>query len=211
VTASGREAIDGIVLAGGKSSRFGSDKASAILRGRPLLQWVISALEPACARIVIVRALGQELPAVASSSELVVVEDRYVARGPLAGLVTGFSAVTAKLCFATACDAPLLQPELVDFLAGIGPAYDVVCPIVAAFHQPLTATYQPGRCAARFEELTARDQLRIVPAFEGLSVRFVAEDEVRAVDPELDSFRNANRPERLAEIEALLARRESLM
>ena len=56
-----REPIDGLILAGGKSSRFGSDKASARLRGRPLLQWVLSAIEPVCRRIVIVKAQGQEV------------------------------------------------------------------------------------------------------------------------------------------------------
>ena len=201
------EPIDGLILAGGKSSRFGSDKASARLRGRPLLQWVLSAIEPVCRRIVIVKAQGQELPAVTSHSELVVVEDRFAAKGPLAGLATGFAAVEAEICFATACDAPLLRPELIELLAAMAPGYDVVCPMAGAFHQPLTAVYRPHACLPVFEELIEQDLLRIVPAYERLAARILSEDEVRAADPELDSFRNANRPERLAEIEALLASR----
>ena len=209
MTKTGHEALDGLVLAGGKSSRFGSDKASALLRGRSLLQWVVSALEPACERIVIVRARGQQLPEVSSVAQLVVVDDRYEAKGPLAGLATGFPAVTSELCFATACDTPLVRRELVDLLTRAAPGYDVICPMVNALHQPLTAVYRPGACLPVFEESIEKDLLRIVPAFERLATRIVSEDEVRVADPELDSFRNANRPERLAEIEAILASREA--
>lgn len=196
--------IDAIVLAGGKSSRFGSDKASALLRGRPLLQWVVSALEGVCNRIVIVRAAGQVLPALTTQSEVVVVEDLYEERGPLAGLVAGFSGVTSDLCFATACDVPLLQAELVRHLASLADAHDVVCPIVDGFHQPLSSIYRKAACEPLFRRLVEREELRIVPAYQQLDALIVPESDVRQADPRLLSFRNANRPERLAEIDQLL-------
>lgn len=202
--------IDGLVLAGGKSTRFGTDKASALLRGRPLLQWVVSALEPACGRIVVVRARGQVLPTVESRAEIVVVEDLYEAKGPLAGLVTGFPAVRASLCFATSCDAPLLRTALVTLLANLADGFDVVCPDVGGFQQPLAAVYRVAACLPIFERNVQEDRLRIVPAFAELRTRMAGEDEIRPADPEFDSFRNANRPERLAEIEELLRARESL-
>lgn len=199
--------IDGLVLAGGRSTRFGSDKASALLQGMPLLQWVISALDPVCDRIVLVCARGQSLPPVVSRAELVVAEDRYEAKGPLAGLVTGFPLVTAPLCFATSCDAPLLRTELVSLLETLAEGYDVVCPDVGGFQQPLAAVYRAAACLPVFEECVRTDRLRIVPAFDDLRTLMVSEDEVRHADPELDSFRNANRPERLTEIAELLAAR----
>lgn len=202
------EETDGLVLAGGRSTRFGSDKASAPLRGRPLLQWVVAALEVQCRQIVIVKASGQVLPALETTAALTIVEDRYPGKGPLAGLVTGFPHVKSALCFATSCDAPLLRPGLVEYLRRLAEDYDVVCPFVDGFHQPLAALYRAERCLPVFEDNVARDLLRIVPAFEGLRTRLVSEDEVREADPAFDSFRNANRPERLAEVEAILAERE---
>lgn len=198
------DAIDAIVLAGGKSSRFGSDKASALLRGRPLLQWVVSALDEVCGRIVVVRASGQVLPEFTTRSEVRVVEDLYEARGPLAGLVAGFSGVTSEICFATACDVPLLQPELVRYLASLVDTHDVVCPVVDGFHQPLSSIYRRSACEPLFRRLVEREELRIVPAYQQLDALIVEEDAIREVDPGLLSFRNANRPERLAEIEKLL-------
>ena len=197
-------ALDGVVLAGGKSSRFGSDKASALLRGRPLLQWVVSALDQVCGRIVIVRAAGQVLPPITSTAEIVVVEDHQEGMGPVAGLVAGLEAVRAPLCFVTACDVPLLQPALVTFLARRAANHDVVCPFVDGFHQPLGSIYRPRHCLPLFQSLVDQEKLRIVPGYTELDTIIVSEDDVRAADPRLLSFKNANRPERLAEIEALL-------
>jgi hypothetical protein len=54
-----------------------------------------------------------------------------------------------------------------------------------------------------------RDVLKITAAYGGLRVRIVREDELRAMDPELESFRNANSVEALREIEGLLQRRSA--
>ncbi|MBA4179046.1 MAG: molybdopterin-guanine dinucleotide biosynthesis protein MobA [Anaerolinea sp.] len=199
-----RFSLTGLILAGGKSSRFGSDKASALLRGRTLLQWALEALEPAVDAMVVVKAAGQQLPPVKSRLTVTVVEDEYKAMGPLAGLATGFRAVATEFCFATACDAPLLLPEVVRLLAAKAEDADVVVPDVDGFMQPLAAIYRPAACLPVFDERIARGALKIVPAFDGLRTIVVDEDELRTVDPGLRSFRNANRPERLAEIEALL-------
>ncbi|MEP7216014.1 MAG: molybdenum cofactor guanylyltransferase [Anaerolineaceae bacterium] len=196
--------LTGLILAGGKSSRFGTDKASALLRGRPLLQWVVSGLQPVVQALVIVKAPSQQLPPIDVTVAVTVVDDEYDALGPLAGLVTGFGAVTTELCFATACDAPLLSAALVEFLAGLAHEADVVVPNVEGFMQPLAAVYRPSTCRSPFVRLVALGALRIVPAYAGLRTIVVSEDEVRRIDPELRSFRNANRPERLAEIEDLL-------
>ena len=196
--------ITGLILAGGRSSRFGSDKASAMLLGRPLLQWAVSALEPVCEALVIVKALSQQLPALKTTVPTTVVDDEYHEQGPLAGLVTGFGAVKTELCFARACDAPILSVALVEFLAGMAHDTDVVVPNVEGFMQPLTAIYRPSICRPPFARLVALGALKIVPAYGGLRTIVISEEEVRRIDPELRSFRNANRPERLAEIEALL-------
>lgn len=196
--------VTGLILAGGKSSRFGSDKASALLRGRSLLQWAVSALEPVVQVLVIVKSPSQQLPPLVSLVPITVVEDEYDALGPLAGLVTGFAAVTTDLCFATACDAPLLSAELVRLLVEKAHEADVVVPNVEGFVQPLTAVYRPLTCRPSFSERITLGALKIVSAYAGLRTIVISEDEVRMVDPGLRSFRNANRPERLAEIQALL-------
>lgn len=196
--------LTGLILAGGKSSRFGSDKASALLQGRPLVQWAVAGLEPVVQALVIVKAPLQQLPPLTASVPVTVVDDEYDGLGPLAGLVTGFGAVKTEFCFATSCDAPILSGALVEFLAGLARDADVVVPNVEGFMQPLTAVYRPSSCRPPFARLVALGSLKIVSAYGGLRTIVISEEEVRRIDPELRSFRNANRPERLAEIEALL-------
>ena len=95
-----------IVLAGGRSARFGSDKAEALLRGRSMLDWVLAAVSGVCDEVIIVGGPPRERPGV-----------RYLAeegdlRGPLGGMVAGMRVARFDACFATACDAPLLAPAI---------------------------------------------------------------------------------------------------
>ncbi len=199
--------LTGLILAGGKSSRFGSDKASATLHGRPLLQWVASALEPVCSALVVVRAAGQRLPDIDVRIPVTIADDQYEARGPLAGLVSGFPHVATEYCFAVSCDAPLLRPELVAHLAAMAPGFDIVCPYLEeGFAEPLTAVYRASACLPAFRRSVENDVLKIVAAYDALRVRKVTASEVREADPDLRSFVNANRPEALAQIEHLLGR-----
>ena len=197
-------ALSGIVLAGGKSRRFGSDKASADLLGRPLLQWVVSALEGPCDEVIVVRARNQPLPALHATIPVRAVDDLYDGLGPLAGLVAGLAVATGDLCFAASTDVPLLRPALVELLARRATAADVVCPNVKGFMQPLLAVYRRAACLPLFQAAVEKTQLKITSAYAGLQVDVVNEEDVRTADPRLWSFRNANTPAALAEIAALI-------
>jgi len=198
------EGLTAVVLAGGKSSRFGSDKASALLRGRPLLQWVLDAVGQVCEAVVVVKARGQVLPDATCSVPMTVVEDLYDAQGPLAGLVAAFEVVRTPLAFATSCDSPLAEPALIRFLASRAAEADVVYPLVEGRPQPLVAVYRAAACLPVFRENVERGQLRVVVAYEGLRQETVTGEEAATADPRLRTFLNANTPERLAEIDALL-------
>lgn len=197
-----------MVLAGGKSTRFGSDKASALLAGKPMLQWVLSAIEQVCSEVIVVAAQGQVLPEVASGAPLRVVRDRYEAAGPLAGMVTAFEDPPADVCLVVSCDAPLLAPDLLQHLVErIGEAA-VACPEVAGQLQPLVAAYRPAACLAPFRAAVERGERGVLRALRELDgVVVLSEDEVRRFDPELRSFAGVNTPAELARAEALVAAR----
>jgi len=194
----------GLILAGGKSTRFGSDKASALLLGRPLLQWAAEAVAASCVELVVVRAAGQVLPRIAVTVPVTVVDDMYEGQGPLAGLVAGFGGLAAEWYFATSCDAPLVQPELVALLARHRAGADIVVPRAGGFLQPLAALYRSSACEPVFRERVEAGHLKITAAYEGLTTVVVEEPELREADPEMLSFLNANTPERLAQISGLL-------
>ena len=199
-----REGVTGVIVAGGLSRRFGSDKASARLRGRPLLQWVRDALAPVVDEIVVVTAAGQTLPPMHPALPVAVFEDREPERGPLAGLATGFAVAASPVCFAASCDAPLLTARIVERILEALGDHDAVLPEVDGFRQPLAAAYRRAPCLDAAEAALAAGGNKVIEAFAGLDVLALGEDRLARVDPDLRSFRNANTPEELAALADLL-------
>ena len=182
--------VAAIVLAGGRSTRLGRDKASELLLGRTLLQHVIDRVSALVEEIVVVSAPGQSLPPVATSLPLRVAEDLYPGCGPLGGIFTGLRATEAERCLAVACDMPLLSATLLRDLLRRSPDCDVVMPVLA-FPEPLHAVY--GRaCIEPIRERLDAGHLKITNFLGAVNVCYVREDECREFDPDLRSFMNTN-------------------
>ena len=194
----------GVILAGGRSTRFGADKATAPLRGRPLLQWVADALSPPCSKLLIVAGRDRALPEVVSNLAIATVTDSYQSLGPLAAMVTAFEHGAGETCFVAACDVPLLRPGLVQHLLSLAEDFDVVCARTGESLQPLAAVYKPETCLPVFRKRVEARELKVIDSYAELRVRYVVERELRAFDPDLRSFLNANDPGGLAEIERRL-------
>jgi molybdopterin-guanine dinucleotide biosynthesis protein A len=179
-----------IVLAGGRSTRLGRDKASDLLLGRPLLQHVLDRVSTLVEEIVVVTAPGQVLPAVSTPRPMRVAEDLYPGCGPLGGIYTGFNATAAVLCLAVACDMPLLSGALLRELLRRSPTCDVVMPVLE-YPEPLHAVY--GRaCIEPIRERLDAGQFKITNFLGAVNVCYVREDECRVFDPDLRSFMNTN-------------------
>lgn len=140
--------ILGAIIAGGRSSRFGSDKACALLNGRPLLDHVLVGLRDQTDAIVI---CGQDVSGCVSLADRPRPE-----MGPLAGLASalfyaaqhGFDGVLTS-----ACDTPLVPEDLAERLAGSEPA------VVAG--QPLFG-YWPAWLSAALDDYLAAGNSRAV-------------------------------------------------
>lgn len=199
------ERVTGVILAGGQSRRFGSDKASALLAGRPLLQWVVDAVQQSAPEILVVAAKGQALPPIDSAVPLRVTFDSYDASGPLAGMVTAFEETTTPIALVVSCDAPLLEPAVLRLLIERIGDSSAILPRVGGRLQPLVAVYRVADCMAPFRDCVEGGTLRILDAVGALeAVEIVDEADVRALDPELRSFRGVNTAEELARAAALL-------
>lgn len=101
--------VSGIVLAGGRSTRFGADKLAADVRGKPLLHHPIAVLADVCDDIVVVLAPGDAGAGLPSG--VTVANDTTEGEGPLAGLHTGLmAAVRSDMVLVVGGDMPSLQP-----------------------------------------------------------------------------------------------------
>jgi molybdenum cofactor guanylyltransferase len=114
--------IAGIVIAGGRSTRFGGEKAVALLDGRPLLEWAASRLQRSCSAVAVNARAGTEAAALAGSLGLPLVHDLPGdAAGPLAGVRAGLAwarDLGAHTLAVSPCDVPLAPDELYTRLLG---------------------------------------------------------------------------------------------
>ena len=203
-------AAAGIVLAGGRSTRMGTPKAALEWHGSTLLRRIVAIVARGVdGPVVVVRAPGQELPALPESVE--VVEDAREGRGPLQGLAAGLGAVAdhADVAFASSTDAPLLHPAFVRRVVGaLADDVDVVLPRAGGYPHPLAAAYRTTLLPV-VERLLAADRLRPAFLFDECRVlrldenALLADPALAAADPALDSVLNVNEP---ADYEAARAR-----
>lgn len=201
-----------IILAGGKSSRMGSPKAALDWHGSTLLRRVTGlAQRTVDGPVVVVRAPGQELPALHPSIE--VASDAREGRGPLQGLAAGLAAIgdRAEVAYASSADVPLLHPAFMRrVIAAFSPDVDVVLPEIHGFRQPLSAAYRTS-LLPEVEALIAADKLKPAFLFERCRVRrlddaaMLGDASLAAGDPELASVRNLNEPTDYEEAHALPA------
>jgi molybdopterin-guanine dinucleotide biosynthesis protein A len=207
-----REPIIGVLLAGGRSSRFGGgDKCLLRLAGKPLLAWAIDRLKPQVDRLVL-NANGDGSRFAAFG--LPVVPDYASERigdfaGPLAGLLAGMMWARAeqpdvRLIATAPTDTPFFPLDLV---ARLSVATNGEKPAIAASASgvhPVFGVFPVALADRLREDLEAgkRKALDWARAQGAVEVRF---ERVRVGQSQLDPFFNINRPEDLAEAEALLA------
>jgi len=196
----GRELpFSAIILAGGRSVRFGRDKSTEMVAGRLLLQHVVDAVGPIASEIVVVRAPGMPPPAVNSETPLRHVEDVREG-GALAGLYSGLLVCSQPIALALGCDMPLLSRPLLRHLWGLlNRDTDAVMPLWEGKEEPLHAFYR-RTCLSAIEKALDGGRRRFVDFLPDVRVRYVTHDELRRLDPEGRSFWNVNYPSDLARI-----------
>ncbi len=182
--------VVGVVLAGGRSSRFGRDKALLEIDGETLLQRTVARLREACGEALIIGPpeRGQQAP------DTPVVQDEIPGIGPLGGIATALRARPGRSVLVVAVDMPFLSVPLLRHLAGMAAEADVVLPVVGGRGQQLHAVYGPA-CLPAIEGQIAAGDYKIDRFFPSVRLRRVDEAELRRFDPGLRAFQNVNTPE----------------
>lgn len=184
-----------VVLAGGRSSRYGSDKATAQVAGRPLLRHVLDAASPLVDEVLVV---GPWAPA---GYRRTIEPTRF--EGPLAGLAWGLEQIPVNHALVLGCDHPALVPALLGLLLVRRCGHDAVACRGPHGPEPLVAVYETA-LAARAADLVETGERRLVALLDACDVAWVDEDEWRSVDPDGRSFLDVDWPEDLHLIESRL-------
>jgi molybdopterin-guanine dinucleotide biosynthesis protein A len=187
-------------------------KASLEWHGSTLLAHVAGLLARTLeGPLVVVRAADQTLPPLPPLVEIAV--DARDGGGPLEGIAAGLRAVERRtpVVFVSAVDVPLLQPAFVRrVLQLLDDDAEAAVPRVGSHIHPLTAAYRVSLLPI-VEELLAGGGAPVLDLLARVATRFLdeadllADREVRARDPALDSLRNLNTPAEYDEARALPA------
>jgi molybdopterin-guanine dinucleotide biosynthesis protein A len=180
----------GFVLAGGRSSRMGQDKALLTLGGEPLVQRAVRKLSAICAEVAI--AGGSEDLARFGR----VIPDKSPGCGPLGGIVSALEQSSFEWNLFLPVDAPFVPVSALKVLLLMAAGFPSVCVMgrVQGRMQPLCAVYSRKALGVLQQEL-AGGRWKVLSAIE-------AAGSVKAVDFEEASwFANLNTPEELAEAE----------
>ncbi|MEP6638902.1 MAG: molybdenum cofactor guanylyltransferase [Chloroflexota bacterium] len=188
-----RRRVSGIVLAGGRSSRFGSDKLDARVDGRTLLANAIDGVTPASVEILVVAAPGAtpRLPA-----RVRLIHDPVAFEGPLAGLAAGLRAAHESIVLVVGADMPSLVGAVVESMLVELDQPDVDAVVLEhdgrARPLPVALRREPAlRAATRILE-TGERRLRALQ--EVLATRVIPESTWRALDPEAWTVRDIDTP-----------------
>lgn len=110
-----RDTVTGLILAGGQARRMGGvDKGLVELSGRPLIEWVLDALSPQVADVLINANRNHENY---RHYGYRIIQDQLSGFcGPLAGIAAGLPACNTGYLAFTPCDSPLVPPDLIQRL-----------------------------------------------------------------------------------------------
>jgi molybdopterin-guanine dinucleotide biosynthesis protein A len=176
------ETVAVIVLAGGRSSRFGRDKLAEPLDGRPLLDHVIDAAGRVTSDVLVVVAPGSVLTV---AGGVRVVHDERPFEGPLAGVAAGLAATDADIVVVLAGDMPAIVPGVLERLVAAIAATnaDAVVLEVGADRPPIPMALRRSIAATLATALLADGQRRLRALPEGLHAATVPERDWRDDDP----------------------------
>jgi molybdenum cofactor guanylyltransferase len=183
--------ISCIILAGGKSIRYGHDKILEKINNTSLLDQVISQLEPLSQDIIIVTANERAFTHLENRTNIKIVNDIIPGMGSLGGVYTGLVESKTHQNLVVAADMPFLNRDLLRYMIDAADGYDFTLPHINNWYEPLHAIYSKN-CIPAAKTIFDQGKRVIVELFNYVKVRYVEAEEIDQYDPRHLSFFNIN-------------------
>lgn len=160
--------IDAFILAGGKSSRMGTDKGLLLFNDKHLIEWSIEELQKIFSKIVIVSNKQ-----VYKKFKLSVIKDIRKNLGPAGGIYSALKYTKADYIFVISCDMPLITSEAIHFLVSQLNSCDILVPLCQNKVQPLFALYSKN-CFLKWKELIDKGETKLQVMIEQFNIKKVS-------------------------------------
>lgn len=199
-----------IILAGGKSTRLGVNKAFMEIEGKPLLRHVVDKASQAADEIVV--AIGKDDDCTKFSEilppSIKVLRDARENRSPIFGIMTGIQAIKSEYAVVLSGDAPFIRKEVLEYLFCKANRADAAVPRwPKGWIEPLQAVYRVKPMVHAIRETLKAGELRPFDAIKRLeNVIYVPIREIRKIDRELLTFTNINTLEDLKMVRRIMSK-----
>ena len=159
--------ISCIILAGGKSSRMGTDKGLMDFNGKAMIVHVIELVRKYFSEVMIISNNNSY-----EKFDIPVYPDAYNGSGPVVGIMTGLAMSTTPWNFIVACDLPFLNHGILELLINNTNGYDAVVPFHHENPEPMCAMYNKS-CIPAFSKNIESGIYKIQEAFPHFNVNFI--------------------------------------
>jgi molybdopterin-guanine dinucleotide biosynthesis protein A len=197
-----------IILAGGFSRRFGSDKALVVLAGKPLVLHVINRVSKAVDEVLVVVSSKEQKnkfeTILGEKTNLLI--DKNDSQSPLIGAITGFESAKGEYSLLLPCDTPLVSTQIVQFLLDVCINRRAAIPRwPSGYIEPLQAVYHTKSVLTAAKTALRQGKMNMQSMINNLSgVRYVSTMVLAQMEPKLLTFFNVNTPRDLKKADSLL-------
>lgn len=188
-----------IILAGGFSSRFGSDKGLLKIDNKPLIVHVVETVSSIVEEILIITNSKKRIETyskVVSNAEVKFVLDHYEGIGPLAGAFSGFSQATSKYSLLIPFDAPFMSKIILLLMFKLCKNKSAVIPKWPNNHiEPLHAVYNTKDAFIAAKNAISQQERKVRSIIQRLNnVHYISTEFIQKYDSHLQTFLNINTP-----------------
>lgn len=176
-----------IILAGGKNTRMGGDKAFLKIGEKTIIEIILDKLKSFFEKIIIVT----NSPDRYRIFRVRLISDIIPNKGPLGGIYSGLVNTREFHNFFFACDTPFLNVELIRYMKNNYGNFDVITPKLKYGYEALHAIYSKN-CITPIEKQLKQNNLKIIDFFPQVKIKEITEDIIKQFDPRLLSFFNIN-------------------
>lgn len=187
--------MTGIILAGGKSSRMGRNKAFLEIDGQRLIDRTVGIFKDLFDEVLLVT----NTPLDYIDQDVRIVTDLISGKGPIGGIYTGLFFASFERVFAASCDMPFLNRKFIKYVAGLQGDWEVAVPDACGSLQPLHAVYN-RRCMKEMRRCIDGDECRMSGFCGRVRMLKIPEDDMKAFGSSRILFANVNTEEDLAHL-----------
>ena len=185
------------ILAGGKSSRMGRDKATLEICNKSLIQQVYEKVQPVFRKILIVSSLHEQF----SGIEAPIVKDIFPFRSSIVGIASALLSANTPYVFVLACDMPFVTAQSIEHVLKEVHGEDIIVPRTRYGFEALHAVYNRS-CLSIMLTRIGLQRLKVTDILPFFSVREVGEHPA-FINKEIPVFTNINVEEDLSLVQRL--------